>query len=805
MVFNILYRNPQYIGLLTVSLLMFHSASAQRRHVVSGYVSDSVTGERLGHATIIDPDARIGVESNEYGFYSLRLPAGKTSVICSFVGFKTDTILVDLTSDLSWNPRLGQNNVLQSIIVHNASPIELSNDISTVQLNMSQVEKLPSLLGEKDVLKALQLLPGIEAGHEGMAGIYVRGGGPDENLILLDGVPVYNVSHLFGFFSVFTPESIQSVELIKGGFPARYGGRLSSILDIRMKEGDLHHYKGNLSIGLLSSKFTIEGPIKKDVSSFIVSARRTYWDLFTAPILASSHSNAGSGYHFQDLNVKFNDKLNKRNRLYLSFYTGEDRFHTTYKESSSDPVDSTWRSTNKTKASLQWRNITGALRWNWQVSSKFFSNLSLSYTRFNYVLNSEMKQQVKDDTSLQNSSYFIGYHSNIRDWSANWDCDYYANSNNMIRLGAHITLHRFEPGAEVMKQAENGQPVSDRGQGSLPVFSTEMQGYAEDEVNIGKVLMDVGIHGSAYHVEDTTFLSLQPRLRGRVLLGNHWSLKFGFATMQQPIHLLTSDGAGLPTDLWVPATKNVIPETSIQYTVGVAKSLPWNLDASVETYYKHLSHVISYKDGANFTNTADDWQDKVYFGQGEAYGAEFLLQRKIGRLSGWIGYTLSWNNRQFDQLNSGKWFPYKFDKRNVVKLALIYSINKRIDVSADWVYSTGQPITLSGAYYPPADNEINYGFPYSLFSVPNVRNIQYIPERNNYRMRAFHRLDIAVDFKKEKKHGTRIWNISIYNAYDRLNPFFYYYRYKKDGSRQLLQFSLLPIFPAITYSFQFGS
>lgn len=790
-----------YITFISL-LFSLAKSNAQSHFVISGYVSDIASGERLNGATIMLRNNGQGVTSNDYGFFSLSVPKGKATIIISYIGYQNDTLIFDVRESRSVHVLLHKKNTLTRVEIKGTMPIESRNDISTIHLKRARIEKLPSFLGEKDLLKAIQLLPGVQAGQEGNSGFYVRGGGQDENLILLDGVPVYNVFHLFGFVSVFTPEAIKSVNLIKGGFPARYGGRLSSILDIKMKEGDLKKYKGDVSVGLLSSKLAFEGPIKKDKSSFIVTARRSYWDLLATPIVrAVSSEDGGSrsfGYHFQDFNAKFNDQLNDKNKLFLSLYTGKDKFHINYNEKEGS-LEDTYE--YKTKAGLQWGNITGALRWNMQISPKLFANTTLSYSQFNYELEDKLKRTAKDREGKRVNRYLYNYHSGIKDWSLRWDADYYPVLNHSIKFGLHATRHRFTPGVSLVKQSESGTEK----QGSRVVFSGDYQAYAEDNLTFGdRLQINLGFHGAAYHVDDTTFLSLQPRIRGRYLFPHNWSLKFGFATMQQPLHLLTSSGVGLPTDLWVPATKKVVSESSIQYTLGFAKSLPWNLDLSVEGYYKELHHVIAYKDGANFTNTASNWQTKVDEGQGKVYGLELFLRRKTGRLSGWFGYTLSWNDRQFDQLNEGEWFPYKFDRRHDIKLVMTYTLNDHINLSATWVYSTGNSTTLPVAMYPTAPGApVHYNFSEALFPVQNDGTVSYISSRNNFRMRAFHRLNVGIDFKKKKKRGIRTWNVSIYNVYSRQNPYFYFYKHQQDGIRSLMQFSLLPVMPSVSYRFQF--
>ncbi len=807
--------------LLTIFLTPFTlQVVGQDRYTVSGYVSDSSNSERLMGANIrLLPASQKGAFSNNYGFYSFTMTTGEVTLACSFVGYQTDTIHFYLKKDTAINFQLSSVSMLKEITVNSRVPIEQQSDISHISIPVKELAAIPSFMGEKDIIKAIQWLPGVQTGNDGSTGLYIRGGGPGQNLILLDGVPVYNISHLFGFFSVFTPEAIQSVDLYKGGFPARYGGRLSSVLDIRMKDGDMKKLKGDVSVGLLSAKLSLQGPIKKNKSSFIISARRTYLDLLAKPFIAafarSKDSHKKFGYYFQDYTAKFNDIINDKNRVYLSFYGGNDQFYGKFKESGNNED---YANTSTTKARLGWGNITGALRWNRTIGPKLFSNLTLSYTRFRYFLKGSNSQVLtdKEDQNRQASFSQFNYLSHIRDWSARLDFDYAPSPAHAIKFGGGLILHRFQPGIKISKNAGdsllNG-PTSEIRQGSDPVYSRNLNFYGEDEITFNDHLKaDFGLRLAIYNANNKNYYALQPRFSGRYLLGRQWSIKAGYARMFQPLHLLVNSGAGFPVDLWVPATRKAPPAASNQYTLGFAKTFQHQYELTAEAYYKTMNNVIAYKDGADFTNTSKSWQDKIDVGRGYAHGLELSVKKKSGNTTGWISYTLAWNQRQFPAINNGKRFPYKFDRRHDLKLVFLHQFSKHIRASAGWVFASGNTVTLPVLKYNAPYNGVTY---YTDWDTKEILPVEYVPSRNNFRMRPYHRLDLSVDFIKEKKKGNRIWNISIYNAYARQNPYFYYYEVeaqypylynrpeKMNKHLQLKQFSLFSVIPSVTYRFEF--
>ena len=772
------------------------SASAQN-YTISGSVEDRTSGERLISANIYDPGSFRGVISNNYGFYSFTLPAGRVRLVCSFVGFKPLDINFDLKKDTVLNLRLDPMTSLAEVTIQadRANPAVRSSQISMNELSGKSIDKIPALLGEVDVLKALQLLPGVQSGTEGTSGIYVRGGGPDQNLILLDGVPVYNANHLFGFFSVFNSDAIQSVRLIKGGFPARYGGRLSSVLDIRMKDGNNQKFGVEGSVGLIASRLTVEGPIIKDKTSFIVSGRRTYVDLLAQPLiryLYKKNDAAGStgGYYFYDFNAKLNHKFSDRSRLYLSVYAGRDKAYAIMKEklTSSD---------TRQDFGLGWGNITTALRWNYVITPKLFSNTTLTYSKYNFLTSMEASEIYQLRLAAR---YAFSYDSGIRDLAGRIDFDWQPAPNHSVKFGYSHTFHLFKPGITVFEMSDAAEPAAiDTTFGNENIKAPELDLYIEDDWQIGtRFKVNAGLHGSAFVVQDSNYLSLQPRISGLFMINEHWSVKTAYTQMAQHIHLLTNSTIGLPTDLWVPSTALIRPQKSIQYAIGTIYEFRKGIELSVEGYYKSMDNLIEYKEGSSFFSLSGGWQDKLEFGRGVAYGGEFLLRKNSGSTTGWIGYTLSWSKRKFENISFGEWFPYRYDRRHDISIVLNHQFNDRVDVGATWVYGTGIAVTLPVMYYYR-----EFWPAISPYSVP----IMAFEGRNSYRMPAYHRLDIGINFHKEKKWGTRTWSFGAYNVYNRQNPFFMTQSgiiHPSNGPEfvQFRQFSLFPIIPYFSYTFK---
>ncbi len=763
-----------------------------QKFTLNGYISDAGNGEKLIGATVFIPSTLEGTASNVYGFYSITLPEGNYEITYSYVGYKAQAIKLMLNKNLTMNIHLLASNEIEEVEVEARAYTQIQNQtqMSMNEISIRQIKSLPVFFGEQDILKSIQLLPGVQSGSEGSSGFYVRGGGPDQNLILLDGVPVYNASHLFGFFSIFNPDAINNVKLYKGGFPARHGGRLSSVLDIRMKDGNMKELHGEGSLGLISSKLSLEGPILKDKTSFIVSVRRTYIDLLIKPFIPENE--VAPYYFFYDINTKINHKFSDRNRLYLSLYTGLDKFGATYSDSYSYQGFS---STDEVDDFLDWGNLIWALRWNYIFNPKLFSNTTFTYSRYKYEIEQNYKTTETDNGVTNNFGYFQNFYSGIKDWTVKTDFDYMPNPKHYIRFGAGNTNHTFTPGVNQFT-IDYEEAYIDTSFGSENQHANEMYVYFEDDYKISDLFkVNFGFHATAFLVNKKQYFSLQPRISGRFLLSRKNSVKLSFSRMAQYLHLLTNPTLGLPTDLWVPTTDRIKPEYAWQVALGYAHSLPLNLDLSIEAYYKKMTGLIEYADGTSFFGNDNDWQNKVESGNGWSYGAEVLLEKKTGKLTGWLGYTLSWTERQFEEINHGEVFPYKYDRRHDIGLAAVYQFSDRFDIGLVWVYGTGNSFTLGLDQFLLVNPLINNGGWYET--------VQYIETRNNYRMPPYHRMDLSLNYTKIKKWGHSKWSLSAYNVYNQKNPFYLYIAYKDDGTKGLKQVSLFPIIPTITYSFKF--
>jgi hypothetical protein len=773
------------------------------RITISGYVRDQATGENLIGVAVVLAGTGQGTATNTYGFYSLTVPtAGLDSVrlVANYLGYDRRRWTAPATASQHHDFLLpAATNELASVEVVGDRQADdhgpRSTRMGTINVPIAQIKSLPKLMGETDVLKVLQLLPGVQSGGEGTSGLYVRGGSPDQNLILLDGTPVYNASHLFGFFSVFNADALNNVELIKGGFPARYGGRLSSVLDISMKEGNAQELHGEGAISLIASRLTLEGPIKKDVASFIVSARRTYLDVLAQPFIKSQlakEKKAGSlGYYFYDLNAKLNWKVSSRDRLYLSAYRGYDSFY--YNERNVEERPDDYRRSDN---NLGWGNLTGALRWNHVVNDKLFLNTHLTYSQYQFDVGQAQERRFVRDGEPVASTTALSYRSDIRDWTLKMDFDYVPSPRHYVRFGGQFIRHKFRPGIS-SQQDNTGGVTSEAASGSL-TLGTESGLYVEDDYQLSNRLkVNAGLRLNSFYVDSKLYPSLEPRLAARYMLTDEWALKASYARTTQYVHLLTNSGIGLPTDLWVPATAQVRPQIAHQVGLGVARTLRYRGEAfefSFETYYKPMQNLVEYREGASFLNTTNnDWQSKVTSGQGWAYGGEFFLQKKTGRTTGWLGYTLAWSNRRFPELNQGRTFPYKYDRRHDISLVVIHKFSPTLTLSGTWVYGTGNATTVAT----------------SRFQVGPYQDYEDYGARNSYRMAAYHRFDLDLSKTKKKRWGEVVNSISIYNIYNRRNPYYMYF-VPADVENGVVrepayyrQVSLFPIIPSVSKAFKF--
>lgn len=791
-----------------IALLMLSTAWATaQNYTIRGYITDSKSQETLIGATILDKNSGKGSITNEYGFYSLTLPHGNVSLSIGYVGYRQFSNEFRLESDTLLNLSLSEITELSEVTI-NGNRLELGvqgSQMSAIDLPVEQIKAVPAMFGETDVLKALQLLPGVQSGSEGSAGLLVRGGNPDENLLLLDGVPVYNVNHLMGMFSTFNPDAIKNVTLYKGSFPAHYCGRLSSVVDIRMKDGDMNDFHGNFSIGFVSSKLNLEGPINKGKTSFNISARRTYSDLLLnsallgASLIGRETEKYMAGYYFYDLNAKINHKFSDNDRLYFSWYSGDDDVYFRYK------YKSTSEGNEFVKLGWKWGNVVSALRWNHVINPKLFMDLTASYTQYRH--NMDMGLQTEYRKEQEKTKESINMHSGIFDKTMRADFHYNPTPDHEIRFGSYLTHHTFRPDvASYTSYTQNADTTINNTTelAQKPIRAMEWQVYAEDNMSVTDLLkVNLGLSSSLFSVNGHSYYSLEPRLSGRMLLSDNLSVKAGYAYMTQYVHLLSNNSISLPTDLWVPVTNNIRPENSHQIAGGLFYNIEDLADFSVEAYYKRMNNLLEYKEGASFMTSDTDWQDKVAMGRGWSYGAEFLAQRSIGRLNGWVSYTWSRSRRQFDRegmvLNGGRPFNAKYDRRHDFSITGNYKFSDRFDMSATWMYATGNCGSLYTQYYDSDNMSSVYG------------EIGYFEERNNFRMNPYHRLDLNFNWHKElnfREGAERVFNLSIFNAYNNRNPYlvFIYEEYNSTTQqtyKALRQVTIFPIIPTISYSISF--
>jgi hypothetical protein len=758
---------------------------SKRRATISGYILDKKSGERLIGASVYVQNKKNGTTSNIYGFFSITPEQDTLLVQISYTGYTSWSSWLILQSDTLLNVSLEQNISLNQMVVINAEA-KKNSQYRTINgksdISSTFIKSIPAVMGEPDVLKSLQLLPGIQAGNEGTSGLNVRGGSADQNLILLDGVPVYNSSHAFGLFSIFNADAVNNVEVLKSGFPPGYGGRLSSVIDVHMREGDKYQLHGEGGLGLVFSKLLLEGPLKKGKSSFLVSVRRTYADLLLGPIVNDRDTKIFP--FFSDLNVKFNVPAGKKDRLYFSFYTGQDKLKS-FEKSAHEYNGDNFK--NKYSFGFSWGNITAMVRWNHVFNKKTFANFTFTHSRYRFNIEENSEDYTNDVLEYKLDKK---YNSGIRDWGFKMDVDFLPVPAHFIKCGVMATLHRYRPGMSYFF----AQDVNTSSSEQIEKHSSkggEFDVYLEDDIRISeKMKTNIGTRLSAFAVTGKTFSALQPRINWLYQLNSAWSLKASYGTMNQFIHLLTNSNIGLPTDLWLPVTKNIPPQISRQAAADASYSYDNTMVMSMEVYYKTLKNVIDYTEGSVFYNAYENWENMVETGTGKSYGAEWLFRKTKGKLTGLVSYTLSRSLRQFASINEGKPFPFKYDRRHEVKAAIVWRPSGKLECSANWLFSTGNAISIPTDYY---------------FNPYTNQYIDIYSSRNNYRMRPTHRMDMSVKFIKQKEKYIRTWLISVYNAYNRLNPFFVYKGYEDgDFSKAVYkEVSGFPILPSVSYQFKF--
>ncbi len=802
---------------LFVLLLLLSPTLLWAQHTVSGTITDQSTGETLIGATVLDTRSGKGTITNSNGRYTLTLKGNEALLRITFVGYEPIYDTVPLTGNPSRNYNLRPSITLNEVVI-TAERINSreSSQMSALEMPVEQLKAVPVLFGEADIIKAIQLLPGVQSGNEGTGGMYVRGGGPDQNLFLLDGIPLYNVNHLGGFFSAFNADAVKNVTLFKGSFPARFGGRLSSVLDVTTNNGNDKHIHGNVSLGAISAKFNLEGPIIKEKTTFCLSARRTYADFLMRPLIrklatdVDGKTKLSAGYYFYDANAKLTHKFSDRSRLHATFYMGNDDVYTRLRTESSLAEDQYLDYTNN------WGNIVGGLRWNYVINPKLFMNLCLSYTQYTNTMNVGIEKiaQITPD-SVQNSTITGNYLSRIQDLTTRLDFSYTPLPEHNIQFGSYYTRHRIIPSVatgsvDYYDQIQMTEPWKiEANLRDDTTRANELVAFAEDDWSINDIFkVNAGLHFSAFEVENIFYPSLQPRISGRALLGENLSVKLGYAYMSQYMHLLSTTSVSLPTDLWVPSTKRIKPMTAQQVAAGINYTIPMIVDLSVEGYYKHMNNIIEYRDGVTTFGSTAGWEDLVCIGDGWTYGVEFLAQRTFGRLTGWLAYTWSRTthlfNRPGQELNNGNPFPAKYDRRHDFSIVLTYKFTDWCDVSATWVFCTGNTATLAMQKYPVASDD-----PDAYDGNSNLSNtLSYVSSRNNFRMPNYHRADISVNFhrKFKRKNCHRTINVSVYNLYNKQNPYITYTssQYSYQGySKALMQLSIFPILPSVAYTLYF--
>jgi hypothetical protein len=781
-------------ALISLLLLLTCSASqSQTRYTISGYIKDSLSRETLIGASITVKSQGKGVSSNQYGFYSITLPEGNYTLVTSFVGYLSSEINVELNRNMDLDiATISRSSLSQEIVISSKRrDANVKNaQMGQIDLSMNKIRSLPVIFGEVDPLKSLQLLPGVRNAGEGNSGLYVRGGGPDQNLILLDDAVVYNPGHLFGFFSVFNGDAIKNVTLIKGGMPAQYGGRLSSVVDIAMKDGNMEEYQVEGGIGTVASRISIQGPVVKDKASFMVSGRRTYIDALVKPFVPKTSSFSGSGYYFYDMNAKFNYKFSNKDRLYFSGYFGRDVFD--FKNSE--------RSIN---ISIPWGNTTTSVRWNHVFNRKLFVNTTAVYNDYKF------------DFGAVQDNFSVNLKSGIRDLTLKSDFDYYLSTDHKLKFGAQYTFHRFTPSVV----SGNQDTVLFEPNNAQTKYAREVGIYIQDDWELSEKFklnygfrvsgfqqvgaytdyirdadgnkLDSTVYGSGDNVK--TYGGFEPRVTARYAFNDATSIKASITRNIQYIHLVTNAGSSLPTDVWVPSTLRVKPQLGWQYAVGMFRNFSDNMfETSVELYYKTMQNQIEYREG--YTPSFRDPEEEFVFGNGWSYGSEFYINKSRGKLTGWIGYTLSWTWRKFPQLNAGEKFPAKYDRRHDLSVVGIYELSKKWKLSGVFVYATGNTITLPERFY------LIEGVLAQQFSA-----------LNQYRLNSYHRLDFSATYVPKPNSTKKFrssWVFSVYNIYSRMNPYFIYI--DQEGSVadntlqvQAKQVSLFPIIPSVTWNFKF--
>lgn len=756
--------------LLVVFFILICLQTQAQKIVVSGYIKDSASKEALIGANIFETTLQKGTTANEYGYYSLTLAATDSlELVISYVGYKLEIVKIPPQSSIRIDIDLTSSNLLSTIEVNATRNDDNVNRtrVGVITVPMTQIKSLPVLMGERDILKAIQFLPGVQQAQEGTTGYFVRGGNLDQNLILLDEAPIYNPNHLFGLVSTFNINAINNVELIKGGFPAEYGGRLSSILDITMKDGNKKKFEAEGGIGLLSSNLTVQGPIIKDKASYIVSARRSYIDLIQKAFIA----NSTTLYSFFDVNAKLNFELGKNDQLYFSVFKGRD--------------NGAYTGANSLNYTMSFGNSTATARWNHLFGGKLFAKASFILNSYDLGLSTEQ------------GNYYSLFYTGINDINGKTDFTWTLQSNHIVKFGGSYFYHTLFPATYSDRIPIQGRRVNLQPDQIVRTHANEYAVYVNHEWDLSeKVGLNYGIRLPYYTSAGQQYTMVEPRITAKVNINETTSWKTSYTQMNQFLHAVPYSSASLPTDIWIASGPLVKPQNSTQVSSGLFKNLKGNLyEVSVEAYHKEMKNQALFRQGTQLTLTSNT-EEALTFGTGTSYGAEFFARRNTGILTGWISYTWSKTTQVFKELNFGNPFPFTYDRRHNLAIVGNYEINKRWSVSSDFVFRTGSAFTIPPGRIPVTDGTLYDGWYYDFTT------------RNNARQRAYHRLDVSFSYKKERtifKHTYQSeWVFGVYNLYSRQNPYFVYMTVNPQTQEpKAVQVSLLPAVPSVSYNFKF--
>lgn len=778
---------------LVIAFTIMCKVSYSQQIEIYGYVYDKNSGEKLIGANIFDSLSNNGVSSNAYGFYTLSIaPNSYIYIQASYVGYETYTQEIQVGTSQHIDIYLIPGIRLEKVEVRSVKPIEQRLEVGQHVLTPHTLKMLPAATGESDVFKSIQLLPGVQSGNEGTNGLIVRGGSTDQNLVMLDGVALYNTSHLGGFVSMFHTDILKSVTVIKGGFPARYGGRLSSVVDVRTKDGNITKPIRYIQLGLLNTSLYLEGPIKKDTSSYFISVRRSPFDILVyRPLSYLYFKDFIFYYTFYDIHVKYNYKFSPKSRLFVSSYYGKDLMVTRTKRNK-DYYNS------RSGFNVKWGNAFTSAKYNHIISPRLHGNILVSISQYKLKT-----QEWSNGNNFENNAQL---ESKISDIQCMSDFEYTANRIWQISFGGGIVYHNFVPVSVLITEKNFDTNESFEHIGYSPK-AIEPIAFIENKINTKRFQANVGIRYTNYIVNTSSFACFEPRAIINIPLPQQSSIKLSYAKMQQAIHFLTNSGFGMPVDYWIPATQALPPSTSEQISIAWVKTYKTDYEISIDMYAKHMNNLVELKPGVNLVGYNSDWQlDIEPNGKGKAYGVECMVEKKVGKHRGWMSYTLAKTTRQFKNINYGEVYPFKYDRRNDVSIVYMYEIKKNWDFSATWVYGTGNAITLAQAQYSIIDDYDMYHIQKSPDEVTNMelRSAHVYGKKNSYRMRDYHRLDIGVNHIKEKKRGEVRWSFNIYNVYARQNPYYYFWDDQNhDNINELYQFSLFGFTPSISYGFYF--